>query len=135
MCLFVALRPFLELGQRVDQVGFAFGDDADFLCELWVVFQETGDAVFCGRPVWSNFFIRIFLFLFLLFGLLLLPISFTPGINLCDRIGYVDLVVFIATSCQQHLQRLAFRVAMLAVAGEHVVIRDDAIEEVLVQVI
>ena len=47
LCFFVA-KDLLEIGQCVDQVGLAFGDDADFLSETLIRLQEARDAVFRG---------------------------------------------------------------------------------------
>ena len=46
--LLCGCKDLLEVGQCVDEVGLAVGDDADFPGKILISFQEARDAVFLG---------------------------------------------------------------------------------------
>src|SRR5262249_2988387 len=80
-------------------------------------------------PLFTNLRFRLlFLFGYFLIALLV-PFRFTSGVDLGNWIRQMDGIVIVSAGFEEHLQRLAFRVSMLAITGEDIMIGFDTFEE------
>src|SRR5262245_43244347 len=115
--------------EQVDDVRSGRVDDADLAREIRMCREHGREAVLRGRPVLSDGDRRVLALSRLLFLLLLVPIFLALAVDLLDGIGEVHRERRAPALLQQHLQGLPLRIAMLAVAREHVVVGGDAPEE------
>jgi hypothetical protein len=115
--------------EEIDDVRFALLDESDLLLELGMIGKEGSQTVVLLRPIGPHLRAGICRFSRLLFGLFLPPILFASSVDLLDGIGEVDEEILVLACVAQHLQRFPFRVTVLAITGEDIVIGDHPFEE------
>src|SRR5262249_20882529 len=132
------LPSFTLDGQRIEQIDYVrllLVDDFHFVLQPIVAVEEGPQAVLLLGPIGPHLltgFLQFFLFLLVLF---FLPILLTSLVDLVDRICQMHDVIVVATRFEQHFQRLALGIAVLAIPGEDVVLGDDPLKEILVDII
>ena len=116
--------------EQIDHVRVALLDESDSLGELGMIGEEGLQAVALLRPIgphWRAGIARSSSGPF--FRLFLLPVFFAFRVDLRERIGEMNQEVVILARVAQHLEGFAFRVAVLAIAREDIMIGHHPFEE------
>src|SRR4051812_6871938 len=107
-----------RLVEEVDDVRASRGHDVQLLPSgEGPLLEQSDQAVLLRRPVFARLVRgRSARLARLLLGLFLLPVLLALDVDLCKRIGQVQLVRRAAARVEQHLERFALGIAVLAVA-------------------
>ena len=91
--------------------------------------EEGSQAIVLLRPIGPHLRAGTPRFSGLLFGLFGLPVLFASSVDLLEGVGEMDEEVLILARVAQHLEGFPFRVSVLAIAREDVVIGHHPFEE------